>query len=106
MRNNLLIRFFHWLGDLLHRPARVAWICVSIAFINLILDGSLFQLWSLHRDFDQIQVKSQKIIKESKQLDEKIARASDPSFIEREAREKLELVDEGDLVFVFTDDSK
>ncbi len=33
-----------------------------------------------------------------------IEEASDPHFIEHQARERFDLVNKGDLVFIFTDD--
>ncbi len=41
----------------------------------------------------------------SKQLEYRIHEAYQTEFIERQARDQLDLVREGDLVFVFSDDA-
>lgn len=103
MLRHSLIRFFRSLHDLLHHPVKVLWICSGLIFVNLVIDGSLFRLWSLHRDFQSIERKTGDLTLRSEALNEKILKASDPGFIEKEARDRFDLVNEGDLVFVFSE---
>lgn len=71
--------------------------------ITLLLNGLLWRLWGLHRDqarlINDIAATKAGIQNLTVQLKE----AKDPSFIERQARDKLDLVSEKDLVFVFSD---
>lgn len=99
-------RFFHWIQEQLNHPLRVFWFCAILAFINLFVDGSLLRLWNLHQDFQEIQTKTEDLEVRSQEMDEKLRRASDPLFIEREARDRFDLVGEGDLVFVFADEDE
>jgi cell division protein FtsB len=73
-------------------------------FFGLLIDGSLLRLWRLNRDSKELTRRIAALAIESKTLDQKIVRAHDPAFIELQAREKLDLASEGDLVFVFSDD--
>lgn len=69
----------------------------------LFLNGAVWRIWGLHRDLDTIGKKITESKSMSKSLDMQIKQAKDPSFIERQAKDKLDLVGEQDLVFVFSD---
>ncbi len=100
----VLFGFFSAVNDFLHRPWVVLWTCLAIAFVNLVLDGTLLRMWSLNRDFAQLEQSSKHLKTELASLDSKIRQATNPAFVEREARDRFDLVGEGDLVFVFTEE--
>lgn len=91
------------ISETLNRPLKVLLICSIIMFVNLVLEGSLLRLWSLHREQAELESKKSQMYLESKDLSLKLEKASDPAFLEREARDRFDLVSEGDLVFVFSD---
>lgn len=96
--------FFRLLKVLLDNPLKVLWLCLALAFVNLVLDGSLLRLWSLHRDHKQIQSQITEIKSKTEIMQVKLAKASDPAFIQREAIDRFDLVGEGELVFVFSEE--
>ena len=95
--------FSRFLSHLLNHPIKVIWLCLAFAFVNLVIDGSLLRLWSLQRERRDVVEKREKILQETAKLEMKIEKASDPDFIEKEARNRFDLVNEGDLVFVFSE---
>lgn len=95
----------NFVSDLLQRPVRVFSICLILLFVGLILDGSLFRLWALHRDSGQIEKQMHDLKSASTELQIKIKKAKDPQFIEILARDRFELAEEGDLIFVFSDEN-
>lgn len=101
---SFLIAFFRGLNDLLQAPQKVIWICLGLLTLNLVLDGSLFRLWSLYRDSDAIVKNIQTLQQQNQDLSKRLQKAKDPSFLEREARDRFDLVSEGDLVFVFSEE--
>lgn len=101
---SILVRFFQWLNDLMHYPLKVFLICLGFAFASLVLEGSLFQLWSLHRDHAEFEKRISQIRKESKELQMKIAKTSDPAYVELEARNRLDMAGQGDLIFIFSEE--
>ena len=101
---SFLIAFFRGLNNLLLAPQKVIWICLGLLTLNLVLDGSLFRLWSLHRDSDSILKNNQTLQTQNQDLARRLQKAKDPSFLEREARDRFDLVSEGDLVFVFSEE--
>ena len=104
----MIRQFFTRVGLLIssfvQNPLKVLVVCSVLVFFGLLIDGSLMRLWRLDRDSKELTRRIVALGVESKILDQKIVRAHDPAFIELEAREKLDLASEGDLVFVFSDD--
>lgn len=92
--------------QLLNSPLKVFWICAAVCFASVIMDGSFIRLWSLHREASALEQKIEASKENAKQLAFKIQEAQKPAFIERQARDQLDLVKEGDLVFVFADESQ
>ncbi|WP_413558471.1 septum formation initiator family protein [Bdellovibrio sp. HCB209] len=94
-------RFAVGLRRLLNHPGRVAFICMIIFGVSIVLNGNLWRLWGLHRDFDRITMEIDNSKKATLDLEVQLKQAKDPAFIERQARDKLDLAGEHDLVFVF-----
>jgi hypothetical protein len=95
---------FRGLNHLLQTPQKVIWICLGLIVLNLVIDGSLFRLWGLHRDFRNLQGEIETVGKQNEKLRIQLQKAKDPAFLEREARDRFDLVSEGDLVFVFSEE--
>lgn len=104
MIRRLFARLAKIISDFLQRPLQVLTVSFFLVAAGLLLDGSLFRLWRLHRDSKEIARRTELLRSETIDLDKKIKRAKDPNFIELEAREKFDLANEGDLIFVFSDE--
>jgi cell division protein FtsB len=94
------------LNRLLNQPVKVLWFCVAFALASLLFDGSFLHLWSLHREQARLGDKIQESKVKLGQLEFQIHESQQPEFIERQARDQFDLVKEGDLVFVFSDDGE
>lgn len=95
----------HFIHRTLNSPLTVIFYCFVFLFLNLVLNGSLYKLYELSRSQSQIQ---QQIVDERnklKNIQQQIKVAQDPAFIERQARDQLELLEKDDLLFVFADDN-
>lgn len=82
-------------------PGRVFFICVGFLLLTLVGQGSLWRLWNLHNEYARIQQEILLAQEKTKKLDLEIQKIKDPSYLERQARERLDLVSENDLVFIF-----
>ena len=100
----VLFGLFAAVNDFLHRPWVVFWTCFALAFVNVVMDGTILRIWGLNRDVQQLASSSSEIKKELVVLNDRIKLAADPTYMESEARDRFDLVSEGDLVFVFTDE--
>lgn len=101
---SILEGFFQRLNALLQAPQKVIWICFGLIVLNLVIDGSLMRLWSLHRDHDSIREKIEILKIKNEELQARLKKAKDPAFLERQARDRFDLVSEGDLVFIFSEE--
>lgn len=77
---------------------------MAVAFVSVVLDGTVLRIWGLNRDVQQLETSTNEIKSELTSLNHRIVQAADPTYVEREARDRFDLVGEGDLVFVFTDE--
>ena len=91
-------------SQFVHRPLQVLSFCLAIVFVGLVLDGTLFRLWSLYRDSETLAHKTTNVSHEADKLQMQILKAKDTDFIGLQARERFELAGEGDLIFVFADE--
>lgn len=99
-------QFTELLMELLNQPLKIFWVCTGLLFLSLVASGTLLQLWGLHRNIKKIDVETQATTLKLQSLQKDLLRAQDPDFIEKQARERFDLVHEGDLVFVFSQESK
>ena len=98
-----IILFLQKFREQLNHPIRVGIVCLFFAFIHLFADGSLLGLWKLHREEQDLLYKIEILAGKTDELTKKIQQSSDPLFIEREVRDKFDLVGESDLVFIFSE---
>lgn len=96
-------KFALGLRRFLNHPGKVAFCCTLIFAVSIVLNGNVFRLWGLHRDFDRITADIEQTRENITTLSGQLKQAKDPAFIERQARDKLDLAGEHDLVFVFSD---
>lgn len=98
---------FHRFGisikRILQQPKKIAMICGVFLVISLLGNGLLWRLWELHHEMDRISAEVLEINTASSRLQAQLRQAKDPSFIEQQAKDKLDLVAENELVFVFAD---
>jgi cell division protein FtsB len=106
MVRSFLIGFYKGIHNLLLSPTKVIWLCVGLVVLNLVIDGSLLRLWSLHRDRLGTEEKITALKTKTEEMKLRLKRAKDPAFLEREARDRFDLVSEGDLVFVFSEEEE
>ncbi len=92
------------LSQFLNSPVRVLLISFFILFTGIFLDGSLFRLLRLYNDSNTITQGITTLDSDISVIKTKIKHAEDPHFIELQAREKLDMVQEGDLIFVFSEE--
>ena len=89
---------------LLNQPLKIFLFCLCFGTLSLLFNGTFLQLYRLHRDQDVLieQIRSTKI--QILDLDKQLKMAKDPVFIERQALDNYDLVEEHDLMFVFSEE--
>jgi hypothetical protein len=99
-----LVNLYAWAREMAHHPVKILWLSLAGAAVGVVLDGTAIRLWSLHRQHDTLQVRLSGARVRAREMDFKIHEAQQPEFIERAARDQFDLVKEGDLVFIFSDE--
>lgn len=91
-----------WLEATINNPQKVFFICLCFVVVSLISEGSLWRLYRLNKDksnlIQKIQEEKSKIVKIQREI--KLSKGS--LYVERQAREKLELLEKDDLLFIFS----
>lgn len=72
---------------------------ISLFFI-VNISRSIYELWQKGSVLSERQVVHDVLQKENAELEQKLAEAESPEFIEKQAREKLNLQKEGEVVVV------
>jgi cell division protein FtsB len=92
--------------SLLEHPFKIGIAATGLAFVGLLTQGTLIDLWNIKSEEHKIQKRYQETLKYNEILKTKIeeARTSD-KFIGRQARDKLDLVKEDEIVFIFENET-
>lgn len=95
---------FTWSRSQLDHPLRVLLFCGILFSLTLLSNGLWWKIWALNRD--QVRMASEMATTRTlmTDLDRKLKMTQDLNFIERQAKDRLDLVDENDLVFVFPEE--
>ena len=78
-------------------------VCNILFVVSLFFNGAIWRVWGLRRDLATITQQISRSKDQSRALDMQIRQAKDQAFMERQAKDKLDMVGEHDLVFVFSD---
>lgn len=98
----LYVSVFWRVRELLNHPKKVFGFCVAFFLFSMLTSGLWWRLWALKADETRraeiIQLEKQKLQK----LEELLGQAQSLSYIEKQAKDRLDLAAEDDLVFIFT----
>ena len=78
--------------------------CFLFLLFNIILDGTFFQILYLSRDVRILRNRIELFENKNEYIKKQIKNSSNPQFIEKEARERLDFAHEGDLIFIFPEE--
>jgi hypothetical protein len=82
-------------------PGKILFYAFGFFILTLSLNGVPLRLWGLSRDLDRYQNEISNAELAIADLGLKLSQASDPLFIEKQARDRLDLAGKDDLIFVF-----
>src|SRR2546430_13385888 len=97
----MLIQILDEIQDFIHNPRRVFIICLCLVLTTLLADGTLIKIWGLNQDIHKVQNNLNLVNVEIERVEKQVHQANEPAYIEREARDRFDLVEDNDLVFVF-----
>ena len=97
---------FNPILNFLKSPSRVLVVCLVVVVIALIKNGTAERFWSFRNSKANINFEINKYQKLIKEVDGKIEKYFDLSFVKREAIDRFDLAGENDLIFVFSQEKK
>ena len=89
--------FRNWLNQ----PRKVFVMCLFVLMISLFLNGTVWKVWGLYRDQSVIKQQIEESRLAIKDYEQQMLQAKDATFIQHQALDKMDLVTESDLIFVF-----
>lgn len=92
------------LNRILSNPFRVFIICLVLGAMAVTLDGSLYKYWSLSNSESELNQRIHRVTTDSQAIKSQIEKTKSLNFLERQARDRLDLVGQDEIVFVFSDD--
>lgn len=85
----------------LDSPGKIMGYCFAFFILTMSLNGVPLRLWGLYRDLDRYDEERNRAQLAISDLGLKLSQAADPLYIEKQARDRLDLAGENDLIFVF-----
>src|SRR3954471_21929942 len=93
---------FRKIRILSEHPIKTGILAVVIAFMSLLIQGTLLDLWDLKQEKSRLENRYRETLAYNQELARKIDQAQNSDkFIARQARERLDMVKEDKLVFIF-----
>lgn len=99
-------RFFKNISLWLAQPKKIFFLGFGVVLCLFTVNGHLWQLWSLYHQRQHLKSTLVQLTQEVKELDSDLKNVQDIEFIEYLARDRFDLVKEGDLVFIFSEVDK
>ena len=96
--------FFKYVSQWIHQPKLILIFCGILIFLNIIFDGTLFQIRTLYLQKRSIIKNSREVNTKNEVILNKIQQLSDPKNLEKEVINRFDLASEGDLIFIFPED--
>lgn len=93
----LSYKFQNWL----YQPYKVFIVCLCVLCGSLMINGTVWKVWGLYRDEARFKMEIEKAKVDTQLVENQMIMAKDPHYIERMAKDKMDLVSENDLVFIF-----
>ncbi len=87
--------------NFLNSPGKVLVLSTIFFLINFFINGNFIRLLNLKNEIEKLNGSIKKNKYSIEQIENNLSKTNDPIYMERQAREKLDLVSEDDLVFIF-----
>jgi len=94
----------YFIKSVLDRPLWLLLICFSMICFYLILDGTLVRLLHLYKSREILKTQINDIKHKNSVVEERLKKLSDSQFLEQEVRDRFNLVEEEDIVFIFSEE--
>lgn len=74
--------------------------CGAILFIVVILGFSIFNVYSVKKEYEKTLAEHNALLKTKEDLQEELKHVNEPDYIEQQAREQLKMVKPGEVMYI------
>ena len=74
--------------------------CGAILLIVVILGFSIFNVYSVRREYEKTLAKHEELLKTKEDLQNELEQVNEPDYIEQQAREQLKMVKPGEIMYI------
>ena len=99
-------KLLYLINKFLKHPLWLLMVCVFVVCAHLILGGTLLQMWQLYNSRKVLENRIASIQAQNILVEERLKKMSDSHFLEREVRDRFNLVGEEDIIFIFSKEAK
>ena len=99
-------RVLYYLKLFWSRPIWVLTICLLFISVHIGFDGTLLRIWHLYGRHKELRGRIVDIQEKNSIVEKKLKQLSNPRFLIKEARDRFNIVGEGDIVFIFSDQTE
>ena len=97
-------KFLYFAREFLDRPLWVLAGCLSVVCMHLVFDGTFVSMWNLYNSGKVLENRIKDIQQKNEQVENRMKKLSDSRFLEKEVRDRFNLVGEEDIIFIFSDE--
>jgi cell division protein FtsB len=90
--------------EFLNRPQWVLFLSAGFFLLHMMVHGTPGKLMGLNAEIKRLNTEVKALNVQISALDHQLIRAKDPDFVERSAKDQLDMAGEDDLVFTFADE--
>ena len=95
---------FYFINEFLKQPVWLLVACSVLIFMHLAMDGTFFRMWHLYNSRKVLESRIESIQIKNALVEERLKKLSDSRFLEREVRDRFNLVGEKDIIFIFSEE--
>ena len=96
----------YFVKECLDHPFWLLIFCSFVVCMHLILDGSFIRMWNLYNSRKVLENRIRDIQTKNALVKERLKKMYDSRFLEKEIRDRFNLVGEEDIIFIFSEESE
>ena len=97
-------KIVYFIKQCLDHPFWLLIFCSCVVCMHLVLDGSFMRMWHLYNSRKILENRIKDIQTKNTLVKERLKKMSDSRFLEKEVRDRFNLVGEEDIIFIFSEE--
>ena len=86
-----------------HQPLWTLIACLILLCVHLIIDKTFLNLWQLYHNRQALEGRITDLTNKNKQVEQRLKKLSERPFLEKEVKDRFNMVEAEDIIFIFSD---